>query len=1663
MDLRIGRRRTALTGPQSPNTTNAGGSTNNNPCGVGGAFSSNGGAQQNSNNGGGRTKSRLLPMSRNNSLSAPPPPAWKSTGLASGTHIRRRPPSVPGRTASPLQARPAVTRLKKEIIEHRSDPSPAPSRPPRTFTKHSLAASPPLLSLNPLTGLRGMMDHQRITSAFYHGNDRGKLFTLNRPAKTNRRNPIIPDSGTATPSSPVSGSRGVGRRNIVLDVKQGSRPVTERKHMLEALPQAIRTAAEDTVRSYKELCEALGQAPQDAWIDAVLEGVNKAATSSRTTCIGVGSPAEVKFNAKEREKLAATAGVYLDHGQTKKVGTKTSLTKRPRAVEGKGGGVTPNLCGHSVATRDPSELPAVDMDKDFAGKDTMLDRMVVYCQHLRPYQQKMDVLRQRRKDVEDALGRFLTLCRNCSDPGETSSKLVAVNALESHANLLTDGLKDLQRCNVALLLRLREYSREVRRPLGLVGCELETNAVGQQQVEKKSPGMKENENMTSLFNVPCTEDVASQKKSITFPSTKDPPYAYLNFLREEERRIVQQLNEVCSRVREALTNGLTVTIADEAMLETPLFLSSATTGHPLSFEREHQQQPKRVTGQGFSSCNLVGSGATDNSCRTTPPNSATTEDANTCGPFVGVALVDWVSLADDDDNNIDDHTGSNNSNSCSHKHATGNPKLVLGGGRKCLSFHSPPKRRAGGKVAVRRTKSTSAPNATQKKKNVGKMAMITKTPTTTTTTTATTTTTVKHKKSKTLSKTGSTSSATEAILAVHIKEAEEIWSAIKGLAGVGVARGSFKRQIIRKVSKQKDEENKDFTPELTPQHEQPSEANLFSSTPPKIELEHTTTNKFYGLCPENKLEEEAAQGKTLGVSLASDVSKYNETNKKEPAEVICQFFRLQMQEKKRQINEMQQLQMSTGAPLSLERSAVCKAEFNTDVAMATRIQCCWRQRMARRMLQQRRERVEKEAQQQQKWHIENIMAFRIQRFFAKIVARRRLREATQRRCAASKALQVGAKMAENNRTDGNNEKSSRLMKLRERFEQARERRRNLLRSTPDGTNSFSDSIIHPPCSSSSPLDKALPIEKQPPELEPQPENGVTVKVPPLELKSSGISTFDIEGYQPETENFNVCILHRLLRAPKPLLYMTRVLCDAYPAQPVSALAFLKAAEEAKYKGGGRSSSRQRTTQEKEGKKKEEDKEGKEDKVPSKQQGEDQEIREKNEKGRGEHHQQKMKDESEMRWELRPYRMIRHGLIARKAAMINREDTKHVCPFSIRVKSFVEENEMKHEQPVAKGFQRPFERWGTAHAFQRRVFSAAAEYAWKLIFSHTPHDDYKQRMLKTREEQEARLERVEQRNRMILACYCVRSEREWLKEASKDLGFVARIWNPKKSLDPNDPDFERHCRETYEFVEDFLYQCFPTITNLDEAPTFLMGAGIFFLLKSMLAYNREKEEEDDKTMGDGLAVYVDKIEGRRADPESAAISYLSDILLAPQQQKAISTCEVLNLLDNLTLWCRFPEPRRAVTTASGLGKKNDEVNRNIAHGSMGDDVDFSDTCEGMYERTIQSIEATTRLSDFDTVSFTTSHGESSAKMSEDRRPRLRQVLRTPLLKSSPAKRLDDAAFDARIAHNTNNKKNGLELEIVYPKGYLVGLSERLMRAILGLRVELEVCEDLDATI
>ncbi|CCW61867.1 unnamed protein product [Phytomonas sp. EM1] len=171
--------------------------------------------------------------------------------------------------------------------------------------------------------------------------------------------------------------------------------------------------------------------------------------------------------------------------------------------------------------------------------------------------------------------------------------------------------------------------------------------------------------------------------------------------------------------------------------------------------------------------------------------------------------------------------------------------------------------------------------------------------------------------------------------------------------------------------------------------------------------------------------------------------------------------------------------------------------------------------------------------------------------------------------------------------------------------------------------------------------------------------------------------------------------------------------------------------------------------------------------------------------------------------------------------------------SVRYKSYVEAWELRRGRPLGgRRFCRPFERWGVVNNLVRRISCAAAIYAWKILFSHTPHDDSKQTALHTTEERIARLERVRCRNQMILECYDVHSEREWMREACKDLSFVGHIWVPREASEKKDPYAAERCRQTFEFVEKFILQCFPVVEAVEQIPKFLLEAGIFFLVREV---------------------------------------------------------------------------------------------------------------------------------------------------------------------------------------------------------------------------------------
>ncbi|CUG94418.1 Hypothetical protein, putative [Bodo saltans] len=147
---------------------------------------------------------------------------------------------------------------------------------------------------------------------------------------------------------------------------------------------------------------------------------------------------------------------------------------------------------------------------------------------------------------------------------------------------------------------------------------------------------------------------------------------------------------------------------------------------------------------------------------------------------------------------------------------------------------------------------------------------------------------------------------------------------------------------------------------------------------------------------------------------------------------------------------------------------------------------------------------------------------------------------------------------------------------------------------------------------------------------------------------------------------------------------------------------------------------------------------------------------------------------------------------------------------------------------------PFARWTIAHSVIRHIFDEAALYAWKMIFSHTIHDAQKQAACSSEEEREARLGRVHQRNSLILACYDCGSEKEWLAQARKNIGFVGKIWTPIKYLEgDSEEDLEERALQSYRFTDDFLLQCFPNAYSLRDVPELLVACGIFRVLKKAI--------------------------------------------------------------------------------------------------------------------------------------------------------------------------------------------------------------------------------------
>lgn len=439
-----------------------------------------------------------------------------------------------------------------------------------------------------------------------------------------------------------------------------------------------------------------------------------------------------------------------------------------------------------------------------------------------------------------------------------------------------------------------------------------------------------------------------------------------------------------------------------------------------------------------------------------------------------------------------------------------------------------------------------------------------------------------------------------------------------------------------------------------------------------------------------------------------------------------------------------------------------------------------------------------------------------------------------------------------------------------------------------------------------------------------------------------------------------------------------------------------------------------------------------------------------------------------------------GSSSRESGDLHHTSAKTVVsmPWSPRYESYVKANELRSSHPVVKDFTRPFERWGTSNAFVRRLFTAAAIYSWKLIFSHTPHDDFKQRQLQSQEQRTARLERVDQRNRMILACYFVHSEREWLREASKDISFVGQIWNPKRSLDQNDPDLQQHAREAYEFVEDFLYQCFPSVSGLDEVPSFLLGAGIFFLVRESLNYNKTIRASHIPPWGQKFITKPFDV----GFPDSQTEKPLSGYAQAIQQR-----FELCSLFDRVVQqearrYQGKPGKTLSSSTLPPLREGGDHATKSSPHPEIEGRARQAISLEVPVDKIVATQATPTCI--FGPFSCVRQHMEKdrSADMnnsdpSEDEKEANSSngllLLRVPVGPTSEKVFIRDFE-DSLLGHVTHwlrQSKDGSQQSaesenecrnfmILYPRNYLVTLSQTLAKLLFGLQLELDVCEEMD---
>lgn len=1490
----------------------------------------------------------------------PPPPHRKMNALPSGAHIRRQPrPGAGGETPGRrTQGCPSGNRgprgrsrvpqpsgVGSEVSDHiqalkldrRTDPSPAPFRVMRAHRRRSGAVGtttgkPPQAPVSPT-----------------------QIHPPEEPAvQASPFNETVPYRQCGLPSSFSNGP-------LVL----GSPPRSSDKHVAaNAMPlqkSSEQRDASERLQQYLATCAAEREPVNEEWVSVVQQFIDGSCGTSVT--MRENSLNDTRFEASKNEILGAEST-----SPSKKKLSISSLTSIGKVFDEK----SSNSEGLTAAT--------------------ILKKMTTFCQQkCSPLRSKMETLKQRRNIVQEALETFRSVHESLESSQLTSERKVGGNKntnpkqnieeMKIGAERLSASLSEVQHAVVQLLLRLQDFAKDARKPLG--------TSVSLSNSDKPSNHSGQSPLMFSQQTSPLNEEFRP---------------IFSEYIAQQEREISLQLWQVQQSVEAMLRSSELINIEDKNLLLTPLFCPSVgesagsnqrsndfltrgvTAAKSLPANRlassEHLSQ--LGSGKKESSARKCATGHFENATKASAPSP---NQYSSASPLFKVYKIEESSSRQ---GKVEDHVKLSFGNYCRTSPRT--EMYPFSGEAKGKQRKAPFRRRS---VSTRPQGQRRPSSALKTGPHVATDA-------------------INRTDPKGLSNT-------------QLEQAKKVWASISTLlpqapASLSVPVGRTESDLHCSSATFSDDGSLSMPKAGSDKKERGNEPPMPGTWFPQAKCMISAKPVTFHVSPlENSARNASSPLRQSGaaekLSARSPQAEGNLSGRPKPRLSESSSSRSSRTEKiPQKISDATKSRRASQPPL-LDATAELNitSQKRRDEAV-TLIAAQWKGYTARSKYLRLKEMVSREREGKQQAHCRLVARRRIGRAMRIFYARTRLTQQT------SKPQPVVTKTSPPVLSAPGKTPPARSIPKnpRDRFQRTKEQRRNLILQHQKSSNAAAVNTSNQDVS--------------PPPL-----------VAPLPLLEKNISTKNISAYYKDSESYELLAAHRLLQAPPFLRYLLCVITLNNPQFPPMGYASLK----------GQSSP---TLEMLIGK------------VRSKALNKEKEISNPmSPAGLAlmiEHKEWGTKSTSY----TVPYRVLRALEPPRVCcSSLTNESLPILSVMRSPHWSYISPNELRSNVPVSKKFKRPFENWGVSNALVRRIFTAAAIYSWKLIFSHTAHDDFKQQQLKTPAEKAARLERVEIRNRMILACYCVHSEREWMREASKDISFVSQIWNPKKSLDPNDPDFARHCKETYDFVEDFLYQCFPTVSTLEEVPSFLIGAGIYFILRESLNYSEAISASNITTWA---SAYISEPYGVFDSSSKKRQKPLSRFSQAIHQRYEL--CTQLNRLSRYerdhytggvsrTLKCdpttTIPTSPEAFSTVFSYSRGNISLKRFLSN------VGLSTTPTHIFplEEPAPKVERMSKPKHADV-----NGDDNGSKI---------YLVRVPVSISSQKNYIKD--YEHSIFHYAiwlsrqsrepgeacNIKERAASIEdpnfvIVYPPHYLTVLAQALTLVLFGIQVELDVCEDFD---